>query len=327
MRQKNPPKIAKHTAKDSVFTDLFKKLPFLLQMYQALHPEDDTASEEDLKIITLQNILVNQMYNDLGFLVRGRLIILVECQSVWAINIVLRLFLYLAQTYKDYISENRLNVHSKTKIVLPKPELYVIYTGESFEDMPEEISLADEFFSGDRSVIDVKAKVIYDGKKGDIINQYCTFTRIFKDQVKLHGWTRKAAWETIHICMEQDVLKQYLKNREKEVIDIMSTLFDQESAFKAWRYELIQEANKRVIQAQRQARKQAQEQVQKQVQEQAQKQIQEQAQKEKAVAQNFYKLGVPIESISAATGIPIIKLQEWFKGCKGQKIKVKVKSL
>ena len=94
MRHKSPPKIAKHTAKDSVFTDLFKKLPFLLQMYQALHPEDNTASEEDLKIITIQNILVNQMYNDLGFLVRDRLIILVECQSIWAINIVLRLFLY-----------------------------------------------------------------------------------------------------------------------------------------------------------------------------------------------------------------------------------------
>ena len=341
MRHKSPPKIAKHTAKDSVFTDLFKKLPFLLQMYQALHPEDNTASEEDLKIITIQNILVNQMYNDLGFLVRDRLIILVECQSIWAINIVLRLFLYLAQTYKDYISENHLNVHSKIRIALPKPELYVIYTGEPFEAMPEEISLADEFFGGDRSVVDVKAKIIYDGRKGDIINQYCTFTRIYKDQVKRHGWTRKAAWETIRICMEQDVLRESLEDREKEVLDIMSTLFDQESALKAWEYEILQEANQRVIQAQRlaqeqtkqaqrlaqeqtkQAQRRAQEQTkqaQRLAQEQAKKQVEE---KEKTLALNFYNLGIPIESISTATGIPQIKLQEWFTGYKESKTETK----
>ena len=40
--------------------------------------------------------------------------------------------------------------------------------------------------------------------------------------------TKKAITETIRICKEQNVLKEYLESREKEVVDIMSTLFDEE---------------------------------------------------------------------------------------------------
>ena len=36
---------AKYTAKDSVFTDLFRDKKYLLQLYQALHPEDKTATD------------------------------------------------------------------------------------------------------------------------------------------------------------------------------------------------------------------------------------------------------------------------------------------
>ncbi len=110
----------------------------------------------------------------------------------------------------------------------------------------------------------------------------------------------------------------------------MSTLFDQESALKAWEYEILQEANQRVIQAQRlaqeqtkQAQRLAQEQTkqaQRLAQEQAKKQVEE---KEKTLALNFYNLGIPIESISTATGIPQIKLQEWFTGYKESKTETK----
>ena len=36
--------------------------------------------------------------------------------------------------------------------------------------------------------------------------------------------------ETIHISKDQDVLAEYLHDREKEVVDIMMTLFEQEYA-------------------------------------------------------------------------------------------------
>ena len=78
--------------------------------------------------------------------------------------------------------------------------------------------------------MNVKVKVLYDGEEGDIINQYVTFTRVYNEQVKEYGRTRKAVLETIHICKQRNILAEYLGNREKEVFDIMMTLFDQEYA-------------------------------------------------------------------------------------------------
>ena len=73
-------------------------------MYQFLHPEDENVTEEELEIQTIQNVLVDQMYNDLGFRVRNRLLILVEAQSTWSLNILVRGFIYFAQTYNQYHS-------------------------------------------------------------------------------------------------------------------------------------------------------------------------------------------------------------------------------
>ncbi len=220
---------AKKTTKDSVFRDLFENPTYLLQLYQALHPEDTEVTEEQISRVTIQNVLLDQMYNDLGFVVKGRLLLLVEAQSTWSKNIVIRALLYLANTWKEYIQDKKLNIYGNRKIILPKPELYVIYTGERNE-RPEWISLSEEFFLGQECFVDVKVKMLYDGKKGDIINQYVTFTKIYNEQVKKYGRTRKAILETIYICKNSNVLKEYLKNREKEVIDIMMTLFDQEYA-------------------------------------------------------------------------------------------------
>ena len=70
----------------------------------------------------------------------------------------------------------------------------------------------------------------YDGKEGDILNQYVTFTKIYNEQVKEYGRTKEAVLETICICKNRKILKEYLESREKEVVDIMMTLFDQEYA-------------------------------------------------------------------------------------------------
>ena len=220
---------AKKTAKDSIFRDLFENPKYLLQLYQVLHPEDTEVTEEQISSVTIQNVLLDQMYNDLGFVVKERLLLLVEAQSTWSKNIVIRALLYLANTWKEYIQKNKLNIYGSGGMILPKPELYVIYTGER-KERPEWISLSEEFFPGQDCFIDVKVRMLYDGKEGDILNQYVTFTKIYNEQVKQQGRTREAVLETIRICKDRKILKEYLESREKEVVDIMMTLFDQEYA-------------------------------------------------------------------------------------------------
>ena len=220
---------AKKTAKDSVFRDLFENPTYLLQLYQVLHPEDREVTEDQISSVTIKNILLDQMYNDLGFIVKQRLLLLVEAQSTWSRNIVIRALLYLANTWQEYIQEKKLNIYGSGGMVLPKPELYVIYTGER-KERPEWISLSEEFFPGQDCFVDVKVRMLYDGKEGDILNQYVTFTKIYNEQVKQQGRTREAVLETIRICKDRKILKEYLESREKEVVDIMMTLFDQEYA-------------------------------------------------------------------------------------------------
>jgi hypothetical protein len=225
---------AKRTAKNSVFLDLFADKKNLLALYRTLHPEDTEATEDSLDIVTIENVLTDNLYNDLGIMVEeNRLLILVEAQSTWTKNILVRILLYLAQTYNEYLEETSQSLYKEKKVRIPKPELYVIYTGNRGRK-PDVISLADEFFDGESSSIEITAKVIYERDTHDIINQYIIFCKVFDDQRKLYGLTAKAVKETIRICKDRDVLKEYLESREKEVVTIMGKLFDTEDIMRIY---------------------------------------------------------------------------------------------
>ncbi len=217
--------LAKYTVKDSVFTDLFKDKKYTLMLYKALHNEDNDVTEDDIKPITLENVLMANMYNDLGFSVKNKIFILTEAQSTWSVNIIIRMLMYLAETYHNYYMETNQTLYTSKKVDFPKPELYMIYTGER-GNKKDVISLTEEFLGGEESSVEVKVKVIFDGQKGDIINQFVEFTRVYNEQVKIYGRTRKAVIETIRICRDRNILKDYLAEREKEVVNIMMSLFD-----------------------------------------------------------------------------------------------------
>ena len=229
----------KRTVKDTVFTHLFRDKQYTLQLFHALHPEVQDVTEDMIEIVTLEHVLVDRDYNDLGFRVGDRLIVLVEAQSTWSLNIAVRAMLYLAKTYQEYINRRELNIYSKTQIHLPKSELYVIYTGNTRIEK-DDITLSGDFFGGERNGIDVWMHVLTDGKPGDIIYQYVAFTKVIDGQVGLYGRTPKAITEAIRICKDRDLLKQYLIEHETEVTDIMITLFDYETVMKNYEKETFE---------------------------------------------------------------------------------------
>ncbi len=219
----------KTTSKDSVFRDLFGDRKYALQLYQAIHPEDTDVTEADIGNVTIKNVFTDQEYNDLGMTVREKILLMLEGQSRWTMNIIIRIFLYLAHTWNEYIESTRQNRYGSKKLVVPRPELYVIYAGDR-KTRPEWIRLSEEFFEGNKDFLEVNVKVLYGEGKDDIISQYVDFTKVYNEQIKLHGKTREAVLETIRICKDRNVLKEYLSGREKEVINIMMGLFDQEKA-------------------------------------------------------------------------------------------------
>ena len=69
---------SRRNIKDSVFTDLFRDKKYTLQLYKALHPEDKSVTAKDIKIVTLKAIVVNDIYNDLGMIIKDKIIFLLE---------------------------------------------------------------------------------------------------------------------------------------------------------------------------------------------------------------------------------------------------------
>ena len=229
----------KYTLKDSVFTFLFKQPQYARELYLALHPEDSDVTETDCKLVTLENILTTGMYNDIGLQVRDKIILLLEAQSVFSINIVLRLLLYLAETYKEYVEEHKLNLYGTAAVTIPRPELYVVYAGER-KDVPENLLLSD-LYSGAGDV-EVRVKVLRGTGKGDIVDQYVRFCKIADEERKQHGRTVKAVEETLRRCIEENVLAPFLRTRQKEVAEIMVTLFDQEKVMEIHDYHIAEAA-------------------------------------------------------------------------------------
>ena len=132
--------------------------------------------------------------------------------------------MYLATTYRNYIFSDKnlkLKIYTNEKIDIPKPEMYVIYSGTE-KVKSKVISLKDEFFDGEDVGIDVKVKVIQDkNRENDIILQYIMFCKVLNEQFRLYGITKKAVKEAIRICKERGYLKEYLSQHEVEVTDML----------------------------------------------------------------------------------------------------------
>lgn len=224
--------IPKRKIRDSVFTNLFQDKKYLLQLYKALHPEDSNVTEDKIEDVTIKHVLVDADYNDLGFSIGDRLMVLVESQSTWTVNIIIRALMYLIQTYHDYFKRTNQNLYGSKKVNMPRPELYLIYTGDK-KNVPDSISLARDFFDGAEIAIDAEIKVLYQENE-DIIGQYIIFSKVYTEQRKLYGNTKQAVTETIDICKNRNVLREYLESKEREVVDIMMTLFDDEQILKAY---------------------------------------------------------------------------------------------
>ena len=88
---------------------------------------------------------------------------------------------------------------------------------------------------------------MYNVETDDIIGQYIIFCHVMDEQIKKYGRVREAALETLRIYRDRNVLKKYLEEREKEVVNIMIELFNQESAVKEYGEERREEGWKKGI--------------------------------------------------------------------------------
>ena len=81
---------------------------------------------------------------------------------------------------------------------------------------------------------------MYSLETEDIIGRYIIFCHVMDEQIK-NGREMKTVIEASRICWDRNVLKKYLEEREKEVVNIMIELFNQELAVKQYGDEMKEE--------------------------------------------------------------------------------------
>ncbi len=114
-------------------------------------------------------------------------------------------------------------------------------------------------------------------------------TKVYHEQVKQHGRTREAVLETIRVCKNQDVLREYLAEREKEVISIMMALFDQQRAVEQFGYDKKEEGK-------------------------IEGKIEGKMETKKETALTLSEMGMPVDSIAKVVKEGVDTVQQWLSG-------------
>lgn len=84
------------------------------------------------------------------------------------------------------------------------------------------------------------------------------FTKVCSEQILKHVRTRNAILEAIRICKNKNVLKEYLESREREVMDIMMVLYDEQEIMRSYiESEIYEGTQKAVKEAAKKAAKEA----------------------------------------------------------------------
>jgi len=226
----------------------------LRELYCAL--EGITLSRDVPVVInTLEDILFMDMNNDISFEIGGKLVVLIEHQSTINPNMALRLLMYIGRVYEKIIDDEK--IYSSTKILIPRPEFFVLYNG--VDPFPDEktVKLSDlfintedsEFSKNKYSALELEVRVININKgknegiaqKCQTLAQYSAFiskVREFQEEgLSMEDAVKKA----VPYCRKHDILKELLEKHAKEIMSMLTTEWNWDTAKKVWQEEAREE--------------------------------------------------------------------------------------
>jgi len=223
--------------KDSVFVDLFsedeKAKENFLSLYNALHNTKLTAIEL-LKNIRLDQVLYMTFYNDVSYLVDNKIIVLAEHQSTINPNMPLRCLEYISRLYETLFESKE--KYSRKLLKIPTPEFYVFYNGEEDYPCDKTLKLSEAFIEkAAEPNLELTVKVININRQNrhpvlencKTIQEYSIFVetvRKWKEIDPQNGFEK-----AVEECIENNILREYLKRKSKEVVNMLLAEYDYET--------------------------------------------------------------------------------------------------
>ena len=217
---------------DAADARIFAKENFL-SLYNALHNTKLTAIEH-LKNIRLDQVLYMTFYNDVSYLVDKKIIVLAEHQSTINPNMPLRCLEYVSRLYETLFESKE--KYSRKLLNIPTPEFYVFYNGEEAYPSDKTLKLSEAFIErGTETNLELTVKVININRQNRhpvlencrTMQEYSIFVetvRKWKEIDSQNGFEK-----AVEECIENNILREYLKRKTKEVLNMLLAEYDYET--------------------------------------------------------------------------------------------------
>ncbi|UTC76184.1 Rpn family recombination-promoting nuclease/putative transposase [Treponema sp. OMZ 792] len=223
--------------KDSVFVDLFAEdenaKENFLSLYNALHDTSLTATER-MKNIRLDQVLYMAFYNDVSYLVDNKIIVLAEHQSTINPNMPLRCLEYISRLYETIFESKE--KYSRKLLNIPTPEFYVFYNGEEPFPCDKILKLSEAFIEKVKEPnLELTVKVININRQNrhPVLENCKTMYEytVFVDTVR--RWKKddpqNGFQKAVEECIANDILRDYLKRKTKEVVNMLLAEYNYET--------------------------------------------------------------------------------------------------
>lgn len=232
---------------DTIFSSLYSDPECALDLYLTLHPEDKNRgiTPDQVKLITLKNVFLAQIHNDVAFQVGDRLIVLVEHQSTINENMPLRMLFYVANEYEKIIMSFKKKLYRDKLIRIPKPEFYVVYTGKT-PWYHHELKLSEAYIMAtpEDASLELKVRIICEEEiqnTQSTLSGYYNFIRFVKNNTIHRKISTDAVKNYINQFAGSELFKKYLEKLNAEEVSKMANYeFDLEEALEVRREEGIE---------------------------------------------------------------------------------------
>ena len=228
----------KRIYKDSFFRHLFTEdTSRLRELYEAVSGRKLAG---EIELPPQDSAFFSSVKNDIIFTSGNRLVSMLEHQSTWNENLPLRFLLYISAFYQGRIDPKLL--YREVAVPLPTPEFYGFYNGQKEQPEKKTLSLSGAFAGGEGHM-DLRVTVYninYDKnfkifQSCEAIAAYSQFVAKVRELQEKGLALANAIEATIEWCIEADLLRDYMEQYGKKVMQMITFEYDEKLAMEAAR--------------------------------------------------------------------------------------------
>lgn len=213
--------------KDSTFCLLFSEPQRAVELYNAIC-DDNLPPDTELIYTTLQNAIYVDRSNDLGFIIKGRHLVLSECQSTINENIPMRCLGYISRTLENLTGKEGL--YGRNLVKFPAPEFYLFYVGKETWER-KKLTLSESYLVQPKEnsmelVVNLINLNYTEGKeilqRSPSLLGYSKLLYYIQAESKANGGDLKEAIDAaVESCIEEGLLADFLQRHSREVTGML----------------------------------------------------------------------------------------------------------